>query len=102
MTTQQRDETGAPYPAFKMGTVQKVAYTGVHGAIANPTGGKTKLVIVWCSTDAHIAVGTAPVATTSSRPVTAKVDVLVALNPGEKVSAIQQAAGGTLYVTELL
>lgn len=102
MTTQARDETGAPYPAFKMGTVQSVAYTGTAGTITNGVGEKTRLAVVHCTSDAHIAVGVNPTATTDDRPITAQVDVLVALEPGERVSAVQQTAGGTLYVTELI
>lgn len=102
MTTQARDDNGLPYPVFRMGTVQSVAYTGTHGVITNGVAEKTRLAIVWCSTDAHIAIGTAPVATTASRPVTGKVEVLVQLDPGDKISAIQQATGGTMWVTELL
>lgn len=102
MTTQARDDNGVPFPVFKMGTVQKVAYTATAGAITNGVGEKTRLAIVWCSTDAHIAIGTAPTATTDDRPVTGKVDTLVQLDPGDKISAVQQSTGGTMFVTELL
>ena len=102
MTKQRKDEDGFPFPAFQMGTVHKKAYTGTHGRIDNAVSEKCTLAIVWCSTDAHIAIGSAPTATVASRPVTAKVDVLIALEKDDKVSAIQQSSGGDLYVTELL
>ena len=85
--------------SYKLGTTQSVAYTGTAGAIANVVGASK--VCIWCSTDAHIAVGSAPVATTSDKPVTAKLDYVIDIEPGQKVSAIQQSAGGTLYVTPL-
>jgi len=102
MTTQQYDENGNPFPAFRMGAVHKIAYTGTAGVIAAAVSEKCKLALVWCSTDAHIAIGAAPTAVVTDRPVTAKVDVLVALQASDKVSAIQQSAGGDLYVTELI
>ena len=102
MTKVTRDENNFPYPAFRMGTVHKIAYTGIAGVTAAAVSEKCKLAIVWCSTDAHIAIGAAPTAAVTDRPVTAKVDVLIKLNTDDKVSAIQQSAGGDLYVTELL
>lgn len=102
MTGQQRDDNNFPFPAFRMGTVHKVAYTGVSAAIAAAVSEECRLAMVWCSTDAHIAIGAAPTAAATDRPVTAKVDVLIALEEDEKVAAIQQSAGGDLYVTELL
>ena len=91
MTKQARDATGFPYPAFRMGTVQKVSYTGTAGTISNGVGNYTKLAIVQTTSDAHFVVGTAPTATTNDRPIKSGVDVLVRVE-----------AGGTLYVTELV
>ncbi|MEE8482865.1 MAG: hypothetical protein V3S12_05880 [Acidiferrobacterales bacterium] len=102
MTTQEFDANGHPYPAFRMGTVHKKAYTATAGVIDNAVSAKCRLALVWCSTDAHIAIGSAPTATVADRPVTAKVDVLVVLATDDKVSAIQQGVAGDLYVTELL
>ncbi len=102
MTEQSRDESGFPFPAFKQGTVHKKAYTGTAGVIDNAVNEKCKLVLVWCSTDAHIAIGAAPTAVVTDRPITAKVDTLFVVGTDDKVSAIQQSTGGDLYVTELL
>ena len=102
MSAQEQDDNGHVFPAFIMGTVHKQSYTGTAGVIDNAVREKCRLALVWCSTDAHIAIGSAPTATTDDRPVTAKVDVLVALQPNDKVSAIQQSGPGDLYVTELL
>lgn len=88
-------------PAFPLGTTQKIAYTDSHGVIANGVGEDTRLVRVWCSTDAHIAVGSAPVATTDDMPVTGSLPEYFAIDPGQKVSAIRQTESGTLYITEL-
>jgi len=104
MTAQLRDENGVPLPAFRIGTIQKVAYTGTHGAIGNAISENCKLVLVWCSTDAHVKMAATPVATTNDCPVTGKVHFPIAVDkPGtSKISAIQQSAGGTMWVIELL
>lgn len=86
---------------YRLGTVHTVAYTGTAGTISGTIGGGVYQARVWCSSDAHILVGASPTATTSSTPISAGVAEYINVNPGEKVSAIQQSAGGTLYVTEL-
>tara|TARA_Y100000310_G_scaffold305671_1_gene346086 strand:+ start:2646 stop:2948 length:303 start_codon:yes stop_codon:yes gene_type:complete len=96
------DLNGNTIPAFNLGTVQKKAYTGTHGVIDNAVGADTRLVEVWASTDCHIAVGSAPEATTSTTPVTGKVaKILQVVGGTDKVSFIQQSSGGTGWVTEL-
>lgn len=92
-----------PYvvPAFPIGTTQKIAYTDTAGVIASGVGADTKLVRIWCSTDAHVAVGAAPTADTDDMPVSAGIPEYFAIDPGQKVSAVRQSSSGTLYVTEL-
>jgi hypothetical protein len=80
---------------------QSVAYTGTHGVISNAVADHIHAVIVWTTTTAHIAVGTAPAATTSDFPIPANVPIPLRISPGEKVSAIQVDTGGTLFVGEL-
>ncbi len=103
MTRQAVDLNGNTIPAFKLGTVQKVAYTGTAGPIGNVITAGVSLVEVWCSTDAHIKVGSSPTATTSHTPLTGKVGKIIEVvaDGTEKISAIQQSGGGDLYVTEL-
>jgi hypothetical protein len=86
---------------FKPTITQKVAYTGTHGVIANGTGAGVNVIRVWTSTLAYIAIGSAPSATTSGIPISAAVPQEFICPPGSKVSAIQDSAGGNLYVTEL-
>lgn len=84
-------------------TVHKVAYTGTQGRISAAVNSRTRLVRVWCSTDAHVAVGGSSVAaTTDDTPVTAKIAEVLEVTAGVSyVSAIRQSENGTLYVTEL-
>lgn len=87
--------------SYRFGTVHTVAYTGTHGVISGVISNGVYQARIYCTTDAHVLVGTAPTATTSSTPVTGGVPEYINVNPGEKVSAVQQSAGGTLFVTEL-
>lgn len=82
-------------------TTQKVAYTGTAGVITNPVGSYTTLCRIVVTSNAYIAFGTAPTATTSDVYMPANVPEYFTIRPGEKVSAVQDAAGGTLIVTEM-
>lgn len=86
---------------FRPGITQSVAYTGTAGTITNPVGAYTKQVRVMATSAAFIAIGGSPTATTADMPLAANLPEVIAINPGEKVSAIQASAGGSLYVTEL-
>jgi hypothetical protein len=80
---------------------QTVAYTGTAGTITNPVGDYTSLVRVVVSTAAFIKIAKSPTATTSDVYLAANTPEYFIIHPGEKVSAIQSAAGGSLYVTEM-
>lgn len=88
---------GGIFQAFKPGTTQSKAYTGTAGTIDNAVG--TSLIRVLCTSDAFIAVGSAPTATTSDMIVIANQAEYFICNADDKVSAIQSSANGTLYVT---
>ena len=91
-----------PYAtAFRPSTSQTVAYTGTAGAIANAVGPFTTHVRIVVSTAAFIKFGEAPVATIGDMFMVANIPEIFMIRPGEKVSAVQSAAGGNLHVTEL-
>lgn len=100
MTQIAKDQAGHLIPVLRAGTVQSAAYTGTAGT-TNGVGGTTAVVRVWCSTDAYVAFGPSASATASHTPVSAKQAEYFAVRAGDKVSAVQQSAGGTLYVTEM-
>lgn len=83
-------------------TSQSVAYTGTAGTITNPVGSQTRVVRIHVTTAAFVKFGTSPTATTSDMYMAAASTDYFRINPGEKVSAIQSASGGTLYVTEMV
>ncbi len=102
------ESAGWAIPAFGIGTVQKVAYSGTHGVIANPVGEQTVIVEVMATTHCQIAVGETPVATVNSSPLAAYTPKLIKVRPpggesgfaGDKISAIRITDSGTFYVTE--
>lgn len=84
------------------GPGQVVAYTGTHGAIANPLPESASFVWVFCTSIAHVKVAKgSPVATTADFPIPASTPVKIPL-PGNdgtyKVSAVQSAVGGNCHV----
>lgn len=86
----------------RLATVQSVSYTGTAGTIANAISNGVQKVRVAVTTDAFIYIGKRD-ATTSDTPLAggfASAEYFTCF-PGEKVSAIQSSAGGTLYVTEI-
>jgi hypothetical protein len=89
---------GIPY---RPDTHQSVAYTGTAGVIANAVGSQTNVVRILVTSAAHVAFGAAPSATTSDMLMAANVPETFVITPGQKVSAVQASAGGTLHVTEM-
>lgn len=90
--------TGGPY---KPGITQTKAYTGTAGVIDNAISNGITVVRVWLSTAGFIAIGAAPTATTSDIPMPANTPEYFIVPPGAKVSAVQSASGGNLFVTEM-
>ena len=79
---------------------QSVAYTGTAGSVTGWNAGPQG-VLVWCTSDAYILVGEGVTATTAATPLPAYTPVPITVPPNVsgvwRVSAIQIAAGGTLY-----
>lgn len=92
---------GTPYHP-KAGGSQKVAYTGTAGTITNAVSAGTEVIRVCVSSAAYVAIGASPTATTSDCWMAANQCEYFLVKGGNKVSAIQDTAGGTLYVTEMV
>lgn len=93
---------GGVVPAFKPKAAgsQTTAYTGTAGTTANPL--KAKVVSVMVTTLAHIRIsGSGVAATTADQIMPANVIQYFNINYGDKISAIQSAAGGNMYVCEM-
>lgn len=102
MTTLAHGHSGAPIHALRPNTTQDVAYTATAGTISNAVGTNTTVVRVYVTSDAHIAIGSDPTADTDDMPMLADAPEYFKVNQGDKVSAVQQSAGGDLYVTEMI
>ena len=93
------------FPSFGLGSTSSVAYTGTAGSSFewNPVGGgDTVLLRILTTSAAHIAVGTAPVATAADPILPANTEMILEILAGEKVSAVPVSANGTLFTTELI
>ena len=85
----------------RLGTTQNVAYSAAAGTIANPVGSQTYKVRVVCTTDAFIRIDNNPTATLSDALLPAGAPEYFTITPGMKVSAVQVASSGVMYVTEV-
>ena len=94
-----RNDARVPYPVE--GGAQSVAYTATASATASAVGPQTRRVLISASSDCHIRFGATPVATTADTFVPANSTMFLSIRPGQKVSAVQDSAGGTLWVSEM-
>ncbi len=101
MTKAYVDQNGNTLPIFRELSTEVKAYTGTAGTSA-ALDDRVRLVRVWCTTDAYIAVGAAPTAVATNMPITAKVAEYFPISEGWKVSAKQISSGGNMHVTGLL
>lgn len=73
--------------------------TAMSGGLENARN--TRFIRVLCTTAAFVRIGVSPTAVATDYAMTANVAETFACNPGDKVSAVQVASGGTMYVAEL-
>lgn len=85
----------------RFGTHQSVAYTGTAGTISTAITQAVKKARIVVTSAAYVKIGVSPTATNSDVYMAADSPEYVSIMPGEKVSAIQVSAGGTLHVTEI-
>ena len=94
------------------GKGQKVAYTGTAGTITNALPQQANAVLVWCTTDAYVAVVGASngVASTADIPLPANAMAIIPLerptspgtDPNLWVSAVRDSASGDLHVMPMV
>jgi hypothetical protein len=84
------------------GNDQKIAFTATPSTETNPFGPETWAIYVTVTQNCHIAIGMNPVATTSNYLLkNTDYSFLIGVSPGEKLSAVQDTTGGSLYIMEL-
>ncbi len=100
MTRLAVDERGYHIQAIRPGTVQTVSVGASSAAVSNGFAGNSTILRIISTTACHYVLGSSPTATTSDSYLPADVVEYVSCRPGEKIAFIQNAAGGTAYVTE--
>ena len=81
---------------IRPGTALKVSVSGAH---AESAAIGCVAALLCSTTDCHIAVGSAPVATANDTLLPAKTFLKIACLKTDIVSVIQDAASGSLFVT---
>lgn len=77
------------------------AYTGTAGSVANINTGVFKVRVI-TTTTAFIAIDNAAAASSvTGCYMAAESPEYFTISPGQRVSAVQASANGTLYVTEI-
>ena len=92
-----------PIPVISLGTVQTVAYTDTSAATSNVIGvtSERTVVMILCTTDCHLVLGTSPTATTSLTRLPANTLLWIWVTGGvDKIAFIRATADGTAFVTE--
>lgn len=87
---------------YKLGTTQKIT-TGASSATGSAFGAQTYAIRVVATAAAHMHIAQPAVAATSSDPFISATQVgeIFRVSPGDIPTAIQDAAAGVLYITEL-
>ena len=86
---------------YRLGPHQSAAFTGTAGTVTNAFGAGTTAVRVIATSACYLLIGNSPTATTSDVYVAADKPEVFLVTPGQKASAVQVSAAGTLHVTEL-
>lgn len=89
------------YGTGRLETHQSKAYTGTAGTIDNAISVGIQKVRVVVTSAAYIKIGSSPTATTADVYMAADAAEYFTITAGQKVSAVQVSAGGTLHVTEV-
>lgn len=85
----------------RIGPSGNVAYTGTAGSYG-PISAQTYKVRVLVTTDAWVTTDGSTPSSTAGVYVVALSPEYFTTSPGQTVKAVQVAAGGTLYVTEII
>ena len=86
----------------RISTAQNVAYTGTAGTVTNGVTTGVQKVRVLVTTDAFVTMDGSTPSATSGAYVPALSPEYFSVTSGQRVSAAQVSAGGTLYVTEII
>lgn len=99
MSTQRKDSNGQISRTFYIGSSVNVSFNATSAQSAALSSTETQARIV-ATQPCYIAVGTNPTATTASTYLPAGISEYIAVNPGDKIAALQVTAAGVLNITE--
>lgn len=99
-STKPPSNMGSGFDKIYPGVSQKLAYDATAQSAA--LGARTSLVRLTPTTDCHVKIGANPVAIADGTCLFLKAGVIeyVGVNPGDKIAAIKDSAGGNLFITE--
>ena len=88
---------------FGIGTNQTITTGAASVLLTNPFGTYTTVVRLCATAACHVRMGNpSATATSADMYIPANVPVYIEVAPGQKIAAIQNAAGGVLHVTEMI
>ena len=93
------DDSDIPVQVIEPGPTQTVA-VGASSAQSTALAVNTTLVRVFSDTLCHLAFGDNPTATSSDFPLAADTEAYLRVQRTSKIAVIQNAAAGTLWITE--
>lgn len=96
-----KNQSNDTLQVVSLGSSQNVSYTGT-AASSTAFASTTTVVRLVSTSDCYVVFGSNPTATTSSSFLPVGVVEYFLVTPGQKVSAIQLSAAGSLNVTECL
>jgi hypothetical protein len=85
---------------FAVVSTEKVSYTGTAGQSAAIASGIHHVRLV-ATSDCHYLIGANPTATSSDTYLPADTIEKIRVNQGEKISVVQNSAGGDAFITSL-
>lgn len=84
---------------YRPGATQTVLVGATSVATTNAMGSGFRAARIVSTTDCHVKVDPSPTATTDDMFLPADTPEIIRVHPDDKVAFIQNAAGGTAYVT---
>jgi|TARA_E500000318_G_scaffold30931_1_gene30668 hypothetical protein len=87
-------------PLFAVVSTEKLSYTGTADQSAAFASGIHHIRIV-ATSDCHYAIGANPTATANDTYLPADTVEKIRVNQGEKISVVQNSAGGDAFITSL-
>lgn len=91
-----------PLSPWKLGAAQKITTSGTSAQNSPAFGSNTRALLLSCTADCHVRTGQNPTAVSTDTLVKAAwPPIVIGIGQNDLIAVIQDASGGSLYVTEL-